>query len=176
MHPLDLNKVKCRISEGCFFAIASHARYKVVKVPQEDDCGTDYQLKRQVDRSGRICDMGAILDFQLKATAKWKLENNLFKYQLENKTLNDISTRNSAGGTPLVVVVMLLPKKSSDWIKFADDTITFKDNLYWYYSDHTTLAKNEASKTTIEISKANVLDVNALHYLVKNFSTSRVSL
>ena len=176
MHPIDLNSVKCRISEGCFFAIGSHARYKLEKVPLEDDCGTDFRLIRQINRNGRVCDMGTVLEFQLKATENWKRINGVIKYRLENKTYNDISSRNELGGTPLVLVVMLLPKSNKKWLNISNNQIIFKENLYWYYSSSVNIIKNEASKTTIEIPELNVLDDEAFHFLVKSYSTAKACI
>ena len=115
MHPIDMNSVKCRISEGCFFAIGSFSRYKLEKVSQENDAGTDFRLIRQIERNGRISDMGGVLDFQLKATVNWTHRTGVYKYKLETKSFNDMVSRNIHGAIPLILIVMILPK-TKKWL------------------------------------------------------------
>lgn len=177
MLPIDMNTVKCRISEGCFYALGSFAKYKLEKVSADNDAGTDFRLIRQIERNGKVCDLGSILEFQLKASQKWSISKGLIRYKLSTKAYNDIVSRNLYGGIPLILVLMTLPKSSdSDWIKIRNKDLLFKNSLFWYYIDSKDLLGNENSTKTIEIPISNVLSREAFDHLVLNYSTNKTIL
>jgi len=169
-HPIDQNKSKCRISEGCFYAIGSYAKHKLEKVSYEDDAGTDFRLIKQKLRNGRICDMGCVLEFQVKSTSNYKLYNGYITYKLSSKNYNDIVTRNIEGGTPLVLILMLLPKDEDKWIRISDRSFKIQKNFYWIHIDSKILLKNENSSKTIKIPKLNLLTKDSFNDIVNLFS------
>lgn len=167
------NEVKNRISEGCFFAIASYARYKLQKVHQEDDNGVDYRLIKSIERNGRVFDMGSVLEFQVKSTKNWSDDGRNIKYALESKTYNDIVSRNQVGTVRLILVVMCLPVEQEQWVGFFDNKIEFKNNLYWFYTDSRELLNNEDSTKMISVPKDNVLDRDGFIGLVDKYSVQK---
>ena len=175
MHPIDLNDVKCRISEGCFFALGSSAKYKLERVSGEYDGGTDFRLIRQINRSGKLRDGSSVLEFQVKASVNWTEANGHVKYELKSKNYNDIITRNKEGITPLILILMCLPDEEAKCVNISDREIAFRENLYWYHTDSTELLENENSKKTINIPKGNLLNVDTFKYLVKAYATTAVT-
>lgn len=169
-YPLPENDVKCRISEGCFWAVGSYARLKLQKVHGEDDAGVDYRLIKQNLRNGKICDGGCILDFQLKSTTNWVLQGDKIKYSLKSKNYNDIITRNKEGGTRLILILMCLSSDTTEWIEFNEMQINISSCIYWYYTDETDLLTNEDSTKLIEIPKSNKLTRESFNDLVKTYS------
>ncbi|MCB9500581.1 MAG: DUF4365 domain-containing protein [Deferribacteres bacterium] len=167
---LSENDVKSRISEGCFWAVGSFARFKLQKVHEEDDAGVDYRLIKQILRNDKLSDMGSILDFQVKSTTNWKLDGDEIKYQLRSKNYNDIISRNIEGGTQLILILMCLSKKTDDWIVFNETQINFSSCFYWYHTDSTVLLPNENSSKLIQIPTSNKLTNKTFNELVNNYS------
>jgi hypothetical protein len=172
-HPIDINEVKSRISEGCFFAVGSYARYKLEKVHLEDDCGADFHLKRLYLRNGSISDGGIILDFQLKATENWVDEGDLIKYALATKNYNDMVGRNINGIQPIILILMCLPEDQGTWVCCGSEDITFRKNMYWYHTDETEIRDNENSTITLKFPKNNLLTHETFTTLVNEFGTRK---
>ncbi|MFA4836334.1 MAG: DUF4365 domain-containing protein [Dehalococcoidia bacterium] len=170
--PQDVKKN--RISEGCFYAIGSYAGYELVKIPQDNDYGVDFQLMRQIKRNGRIHSENSILDFQLKCTKNWTDKGSYIVYNLKSKNYNDIISRNKDGSTVLILVVMCLPENSDKWMDISSEEILFRKNMYWFYTNSKELLESEDSTKRIHIPKSNQLDKQTFHQLVNQFSTMAV--
>lgn len=170
---LDLNSIKCRINEGCFFALGSYAGFKLQKVHQEDDSGADFRLIRQLKRNGRICDGSTILDFQLKATQEWKDSKKYIRYDIESKTYNDIVTRNREEVVPLLLILMCLPKGEEDWVLVSRKNLQFRKCLFWYHTDSLELLENENSTKAIRVPKKNILDETSFKAVVETYGIRR---
>jgi hypothetical protein len=164
--PIADNDVKCRISEGCFFALGSMAGFELQKVPKENDCGVDFRLIKTYSRKGKLRDGSIVLDFQLKSTVNWALKNNYIEYSVETKTYNDITDRNKDGSIPLVLIIMFLPQVRENWVVICDDDMTFQHSLYWYHTESKIPLSNENSKKLIKIPTANLLTKSSLIKLV----------
>ena len=172
---LEENKVKAKISVNCFLALGAFLRYKMTPVGQEDDYGIDVLLWHQVDRDGHIRDLSPVLHFQIKSTENYRIVGDEIVYQLENKTLNDVITRNINQSTPLIVILLILPSEEGiDWMRIDHNDIRIMKSLYWYHSDSTTLKVNEDSKTTIRIPIAQNVNTGSLKSLIEKFAVQRV--
>lgn len=174
-HPISLNETKSRISEGCFFSLGSFARYKLEKVPQENDAGTDYRLIKQIERNGSVCDMGGVLDFQVKSTQRWNADREFIRYKLNSKNYNDIISRNKYGQIPIILILMCLHDHEKRWIEFHDQEIIFRKNMFWFHTDSIDLLENENSTKTIKIPRNNRLNVESFAELVENYSLKKSS-
>jgi Domain of unknown function (DUF4365) len=172
-YPIDKNEAKSRISEGCFFAIGSYARFKIVKCHLEDDSGVDFHLKKMVYRNGSISDGGIILDFQLKATERWKEENNCIKFALPTKNFNDMVERNLSGMHPIILIVMCLPREEAEWMYCSIEDISFRKNMFWYHTTEIKYISSENSTITLKIPKGNLLTHNRFKDLVNKYGTRR---
>lgn len=172
--PLDLKEVKCRINEGCFFALGSYARFKLEKVVQENDAGTDFRLIKQIIRNGKVCDMGGVLEFQLKCTVDWTDEGDFIKYSLRSKNYNDIISRNQENVMPLILILMCLPKDDIPWVDCAIDEVRFRRNLFWYHTNSLEFLANEDSTRTIQIPKENQLTPTTFVELVQKYAVRAI--
>jgi hypothetical protein len=173
-HPIPDNDAKCRISEGCFFALGSYARYRLEKVNQENDAGIDYHLIRQIQRGNKIRSLSTALDFQLKSTENWEETDKYIKYALDSKNYNDIIYRNKENDVRLILILMCLHRKENQWINIHKNKIIFREKLYWFYTESIDLLENENSNKTIYIPKENVLDVRAFKKIVNDYATVSV--
>ena len=169
------NKKKSKISVNCFLALGACLGYKMTILDQEDDYGVDVLLWNQMKRNGIVRDLSTVLHFQLKATQKYSIENDKVKYQIENKTLNDIVQANIIKSTPVILILLILPEEESiDWVSINEDDIRFHKNLFWFHTDSTTEKANEKSKTTIRIPLTNRLDAASLVDVINNFATRKI--
>lgn len=175
-HPISDNDVKCRISEGCFFALGSSASFLLEKVTGENDNGTDFRLVKCIERNGSICEMGGVLDFQLKATSKWALKNDHIEYNIRSKSYNDIVTRNITGSTPLILILMCMPNAVSDRMLVLDNLLIFQRNMYWFHIDSSEYLPNENSKKLIRIPLDNLLTRDSFTELVTKYCVKSVSI
>lgn len=173
-HPLSLNDVKCRISEGCFFALGSFSRFKLEQVNGQNDAGTDFRLIKQMKRNGKVCDLGSVLDFQLKSTSTWTKKGQTIKYKLASKNFNDIVTRNIEGGIPLILIVMCLPEKTNHWLSIQSEALKFNSHFFWYHTESTKYLENENSKKTISIPVTNLLTKLTLQSIISKYSTQPI--
>jgi hypothetical protein len=173
-YPISENDIKCRISEGCFFAIGSFAKFKLEKVAGENDSGTDFRLMKLIKRNDKVRDVGGILDFQLKCTSSWEDEGNFIKYNLKSKNYNDIISRNVVGGMPLVLILMCVPREI-DWIDFTSEEIIFRKNLFWFHTDSMDILGNENSTKTIRIPKEHRFNPESFSQIVSEYAVKRLS-
>lgn len=173
-HPLDLNSVKCRISEGCFFALGSYSRFKLEQVNGSNDAGTDFRLIKQMERKGKVCDLGGILDFQLKSSSNWTLEGQQIKYALASKNYNDIVARNKEGGTPLILILMCLPSNNETWVSMTPESLKFNSHMFWFHTDSIDYVENENSTKTIYIPNTNFLSEKSFQPLITKYSLQPV--
>lgn len=171
------NEIKKRISEGSFFALGSHSGYKLVQVHQENDSGVDFHLMKQVKRQDgnrqRFVDLGTILDFQLKATTRWRCGSGELIFPLENKSYNDIVTRNIYGCTPLVILVMCLHKDMHGCVACNSISMRIHHAFYWYHtSSRVLLAEDKPGRyRSVHVPASQLLSKDSLDQLVISLGT-----
>lgn len=149
---------------GAFIrAIAGMARVNLGF--DEYDCGVDGTFKRIIKSKNGIVPSGFPIDYQLKSTTKWKIENNHVVYNLEVKNYNDMVLRNNGGASsPLILILLCLPRDKQSWLTINEDMLTMKKCCYWH------LIKNDesdnTSTVTIKIPTTNVFDPETLKNLM----------
>ncbi len=173
-HPIKDNDVKCRISEGCFFALGSSIGFQLEKVSGENDNGVDFRLIKIKHRNGKQCECGSVLDFQLKSTVNWKYKKSNIEYALRSKTYNDIIERNIDGGTPLLLVIMCLPNAEIDRVSVLKDSLVFQRSFFWFHITGTNILPNENSTKLIKIPLNNRLTKDSFVEMVSQHSVSRM--
>jgi len=169
MLELDLNKIKCRISEGCFYAIGSCAGYLLVKRHGEDDEGIDFELKTRKMRNGKVSPGSTVLEFQVKSTVNWAEDENNISYACPSKNYNDLITRNIDKDVRIILILMCLPEQKEEWINSTLENIVFKKSTFWYSTDSEELLENEDSTKTIYIPKTNILTADTFKDVVNKF-------
>lgn len=173
---LHENQMKSRISEGIFYAIGSHEKYFLSKVHQEDDCGVDYELKNIININGKPVPTGGnLLEFQLKSTQNYVLNDNSVKYDLEVDAYKKMILRNQLGTIPLILILMCLPSEEDiSWIECRDSEIIFRKSLFWYITESTIIPENK-STYRIEIPKTQILNCESFTNIVNRYSIKNVS-
>ncbi len=96
------------------------------------DYGVDGTMHQVENRNGRRDRSGFSIDVQAKATINWTIRGDSVVYDLEAKNYNDLIARFSKRrATPLILVVLCLPRDEAEWLTITDSQLTLKNCCYW---------------------------------------------
>lgn len=134
------------------------------------DYGVDGTLFQVENRDGRLDRSGFSLDLQLKATMNWSIRGSDVIYDVESKTYNDLISRFSRPrATPMILIVLCLPKQEVDWLHVNSDKMTLKHCCYWCQLSGPP-TKNRRSKR-IKIPQSNLFTPATVVSLMKSIET-----
>ena len=71
------------------------------------------------------------LDYQAKATWEWSAEDEDIVYDMEAKAWNKLARREE-GSTPIILILMCLPKEENCWVDISEDRMLLEKCSYWY--------------------------------------------
>lgn len=169
MTGLPVTDVKSFISEGVLHAVVSRFGYNLVQIPQSQDFGTDFTL-RKLRKRGSTYEDYPVFDIQLKSSSsKWRLENDEIVYELEVKAYDKMVSRNINQTTKQILIVMCLHENSDEWLLIDEELIVFQKSLFWFYTDSTKYSNNKSS-VTIKIPITQIVNSENLELLVDNFA------
>lgn len=137
------------------------------------DYGVDGQFDPIVIRGTRRVTTGFHLPFQAKSTVDWTLQDGEIVYDLESKTYNDVVTREESE-SPLLLVLLCLPKTQSDWHSVAADVTTLKNCCYWHHFSGQPV-QNEKSTKRIKIPSGQILTPSSLTQLLDTERARRMA-
>lgn len=84
--------------------------------------------------NSRRVEAGFPLDFQLKASKNWTMNEEHIGYDLEVKTYNDlILRRNTSGATPCILILLCLPGDPQEWLEISEEQLLLRRCCYWHY-------------------------------------------
>lgn len=131
------------------------------------DYGVDGTFKPVVIDGARYYTSGFPLDFQLKSSINWEINDNHVVYDLEAKTYTDmIRRREQEGAIPLVLILLCLPPERESWLSISEEMLIMKKCCYWYF------VEGEPSDNTrtvrIRIPTTNLFCPDALNELLSN--------
>lgn len=119
-----------QLSRAFVHAVTSHAGFTFESTIV--DYGVDGTIRSVRQINGRRFLTGHSLDVQLKATTRWSRRGGYISYDVEAKTYNDLVERfNEQRGTPMVLIVLCLPKRRTDWLTIDTDKLILKHSCYW---------------------------------------------
>lgn len=157
------------LSRAYVQAISAAARVNA-SLNSEFDYGFDGVFYKVIDRgdkdhsSGikRFINSGYAIDFQLKCSWTWKIEQNHIVWSVKTKTYNDlIFRRDQPGGRAAILILMCLPADERTWILQDEDGMALKKCCYYYRVDGAR-EQNEKSTKVIKIPCTNVFTPAAL--------------
>jgi hypothetical protein len=120
------------LSRAHIEAIAAKVGVKV-EYRSATDYGVDGTFHPIQVLDKRRIESGYPLDFQAKATINWELDDTHVVYDMEVKTFNDLIERSERpASTPLILILLLLPKNESDWVQLTEAETLLKHCCYWY--------------------------------------------
>lgn len=166
------NHQKERYSLAYITAIIAKAGYNS-SVP-EKDYGADVSAseigERNKPTSGkRLYQTGFSIDFQLKASKIWELQEGKIIYDLEVNNYNDLCNRSEEGATPLALALLCLPRKGNFHPHNDHGSLRIKKAMYWYAPFLSSQPTRNTSSVRIEIPTSQILTPIALQTLMKKY-------
>jgi hypothetical protein len=132
----------------------------------EPDQGVDLTVNQTMEilRNGRTRHLqgGKYVDLQLKCTCESQVqrEANGLKYDLEAKAYNDLIVRRDSGIAPLILVLLVLPDNSDEWITVTPDELIVRRCAYWFVPPAGAEETNNTETVRIMIPFANAIGLS----------------
>jgi len=160
---MDINQQKEQFSNTYLQAVTTVAGYSLYK-PSVDDDSVDWGIAAK-GGTGRV--RAPRLELQLKSTSRDVQDNNSIRYPLKLKNYDDLRMDNFA--IPRILVVVLIPEKTADWLTQSDEKLCMRYCGYW-----TSLAgmpeTSNTTNVTVTLPKSNQLTVAALQSIMERIS------
>lgn len=109
-------------------ALAAHAGMN--HATPDNDYGVDGQFRNVYYDAARkrYMDDTCIIDYQLKSTVDYKIENGILKYDLEVKNYKDLILDRLM---PMILVLYIMPREEQEWLSVDCDATVLKHCAYW---------------------------------------------
>jgi hypothetical protein len=158
--------IKEGLSKSYIMAVAHMAGYSY-EIPHQD-YGIDgtireVQFRQLPDGKKRYHDTGFNIDFQLKASENFIVENGIIKYDLEAKNYNDLV--DTEVGTQRILILFTLPKDRNEWLNINRENTVLK-NCAWWCSLIGKPPTNNRSTVRITIPTKQLLTVEELQRIM----------
>lgn len=129
------------------------------------DYGVDGSVRKIDSIDGKLIDMGAIFDCQLKASKNWSENETEIIYDIKADAYTRLAVRRKYSTLPCYLILMCLPKDESQWLRITENELILKRSCYYYQvPDQQT---QNTSSVRIKIPKINLFDCEALNALLK---------
>ncbi|MEW6348426.1 MAG: DUF4365 domain-containing protein [Thermodesulfobacteriota bacterium] len=112
-------------------AVAAKAAVAVDK--PESDYGFDGAFQEIRIIHGRRKTSGYSVNFQLKSSVNWSMDEQTVTYDLEAGTYNHLVEVNGTDGTPCVLILLCLPRESAEWLLVSEDELQLSKCCYWAF-------------------------------------------
>jgi hypothetical protein len=84
------------------------------------------KIKRQFEENGYT------LDYQLKSTYDFTIEDDQIKYDLDAKNYNHLVRRaNNPGSTRMILILFCMPREPTEWVDLSPEQLIIKYSCYW---------------------------------------------
>jgi hypothetical protein len=155
---MDPEKHKELFSRAHVAAIAGAAGFTFRPLDENDDDSCDAMISARGGPGPRISPR---LEVQLKSTASPRFDKGRahLRFALKQKNYADLIDANTS--LPRILLVVLVPRLSADWVRLTEDSLILFRCCYWHSLEGLPPTKNRFS-TTVEIPRANLFTVEAL--------------
>ncbi len=160
---VDISQQKEQFSNAYLQAVAAVAGYSLYK-PSVDDDSVDWGIVAK-GGTGRI--RSPRLELQLKCTSRDVIGDRDIRYPLNLKNYDDLRMPDFA--IPRVLVVVLVPKNLSDWLKQSPEELCMKHCGYWVSLRGMSTKQNTAT-VTVSLPRSNQFTVTALQSIMELIS------
>ena len=122
----------------------------------------DFQIREVVSKPQKgntsFCYSGRLINVLIKAISEEEINssNDFLNYSCDQETYNALIS-NRKNINPLVLILVIFPKKINDWMAFSKDYLTIKNKLFWYLP---ALEKPIKKENSIEIPNENLINEN----------------
>lgn len=119
------------LSRAYVQAVAARAGVNIA-IPSFD-YGVDGTFRKIIKRDKQICESGFSLDYQLKASTRWRLEEENVVYDLAAQTYNDLVLRPVTSAFPLLLLLVCLPADPAQWLECNEQQLLLRGGCYWTF-------------------------------------------
>lgn len=158
---MEENQQKQQISIAYIHTVASHAGYKVVVDPVDDDSVDVYVSAKGLVRP-HLKIRSPMISLQLKCSSRDLLRPSHLAYDLSKKNHNDLRIRSAL---PRYLVLLLLPADPSHWLEQDEERMVSRGCAYYHSLKNEPESANETSKT-IHIPRTQRFNVGSLENLM----------
>ncbi|MGK7871890.1 MAG: DUF4365 domain-containing protein [Xenococcaceae cyanobacterium] len=158
---MELNKQKEYFSYAYINTVATAAGYSCEITKARDDYGIDITI------SGPPPDLESydpILDVQMKSTSMDVLRQKFIKYPLQVKNYNEL--RKQKVNYPRILVVVLLPDNTEDWVQQSEQGLLMNCSGYWISLKGEPPTQNKKT-VTVDLPRKNLFTVDALKRIMQ---------
>jgi hypothetical protein len=158
---LSDDDIREQLSIAYIHAVASRAGYAWERTSIDRD-GVDGRIHARglVDRTAVL--RSPHIALQLKATTTLSGDADPMSYPLKQKNYDDLRGRCAE---PRYLALLVMPADEKDWLHLGPDALVLRRCMYWHSLRDAPDSGNETA-TTVHVSRANVLDVDALKRLI----------
>jgi hypothetical protein len=162
--------IESELSYSYFHAVASAAGFTCsLPTRLEDNLGIDVTIRcsDKLAHNSKLYDFS--VDIQLKATIKQlEISNEKIAYSFRGIKQYD-KLRSINNGNPKIVVILMLPKNSEDWLSITKEELILRKSAYWV-SLYGAPESDNSTTQNIYIPLNNLLTVESLKDLMTRFS------
>ena len=127
-------------------AVSANVGYQITK-PEPDIDSVDGVLRASFGRRPSI-------DFEAKATTQYIVRGDELRFPLPVKNYNELRADTL---TPRILIVLLMPEESSDWLRQTHDELCLRRCAYWLSLEDRPATSNTTT-VTVPIPTVNVFD------------------
>src|SRR5581483_2438866 len=98
-----------------------------------NDYGVDGTFRKVIRRDNHLFERGFTLDYQLKASTRWRLDKANVIYDLAAKNYNDLVLRPVTSAFPLLLLLVCLPADSTRWLECNEQRLMLRGGCYWTF-------------------------------------------
>jgi hypothetical protein len=158
---MHLTMCKERFSLAYVRAVAAATGLNVTETEVDDD-SVDLTISSRSDK-GKV--RKPRIDLQVKATAKQAAVEEDFSFPLSRKNYDDL--RDEGILVPRILVVMLLPEDTSQWLDSTDERLLMRYCAYWASLRGEPKTDNTES-VSVKIPRLNRFTVQALACMMRS--------
>jgi Domain of unknown function (DUF4365) len=128
------------------------------------DYGIDGTFHPVKNVNGKLVQSAYPVDFQMKATTRWKHEGADVVYDLDADA-HRILTDREPGQALAILILLCLPEDSAHWLVGCEEYLLLKNCCYWYRPPGPPTAN--ASTVRVRVPRANVLTPDSLQGIIR---------
>ncbi len=163
---MDINTQKEEFSYAYVSSVASAAGYKFEIASRPLDMGgIDGSI---VGTASEYSFYPPRLEVQVKSTSMPVVSEEFIRYPLKLKNYNELRKRKTL--TPRILIVVLIPENSEEWVKQSEVELCLRRCGYWMSLQGEPETKNQES-VTVYLPREQLFTVNYLKRMMQNIET-----
>ncbi|WII08191.1 DUF4365 domain-containing protein [Methanomassiliicoccales archaeon LGM-RCC1] len=163
------NLIKEEISYSFLKSIASYIGADFSKTGRMiDDDGIDVSLRLPQGRLGPTKNPKPGIDVQMKCTSspKYDKDEQFLNFDLSTDVFNLM--KNTSAVNPTIFMILILPKKISEWVGVDYDKLMIKNHALWYNpADCDKVPEDNQQTVRLKIPVKNIVNPDSLQMMIR---------